>query len=225
VSERKGQPPPLRVNPAVSTRVTRSARSRAEILNAALAFLWSHPFRDMTVRAVTVPTGLSRSAFYQYFDDLHDLMDALLGMFRDEVLEACAPWFTGVGDPVALLHESLTQLVRVCHERGPLLRAVDDAAATDERFERTWSQFKDGFDEAVQARIESDQAQGLIAPFDAGPVALALNRLDAHTVIEAFGQHPMARPKPIAKALTRIWISTLYGSEWATQDSSDLIRT
>ena len=80
------------------------------------------------------------------------------------------------------------------------------------------------FDDAASARIEADQEQGLIPHFDARPVAIALNRLDAYTLIEAFGQRPRSQPEPVREALARIWISTLYGAEWLGKGSSDLVR-
>jgi len=215
---------PLRVSPRPVLKIPKSERTRAAILNAALDFLWSHPFRDMTVNAVMASAGASRSAFYQYFGDLHTLMETLLDMVQEEIFEVAAPWISGIGDPVALMQETLAGLVRVCYERGPFLRAITDAAATDQRFEEAWRQFLGSFDDAASARIEADQEQGLIPHFDARPVALALNRLDACTLIEAFGQHPRSQPEPVREALARIWISTLYGVEWLGQGSSDLVR-
>lgn len=85
----------------------------------------------MTVNALMASTGLSRSAFYQYFNGLHDLMEALLDMLKAEVFAVTGPWFTGIGDPVVLLNESLISLVDVCYRLGPIMRAIDDAAATD----------------------------------------------------------------------------------------------
>jgi hypothetical protein len=152
-------------------------------------------------------------------------METLLEMLRDEVFAATGSWFQGTGDPIALLNESLAGLVDVCYRLGPILRATDDAAATDERFEKAWNNFKKQFDDAVTARIEADQAQGLIPKFSARPVAIALNRLDAYTLIEAFGQKPRRKPKPVREALERIWISTLYGSKWLGKGASDLVRS
>jgi AcrR family transcriptional regulator len=178
----------------------------------------------MTVNALMASTGLSRSAFYQYFKDLHEVMETLLDMLKDEVFAVTGAWFEGVGDPIALLNESLSGLVGVCYRFGPVLRATDDAAATDSRLEQAWSQFVNQFDDAVTARIEADQKQGLIPNFDASPVAVALNRLDAYTLIDAFGQRPRKQPEPVREALVRIWISTLYGSEYLESNASDLVR-
>ena len=225
MSEIRKTSPPLRVEPQPTPKIGKSERTRAAILNAGLEFVWSHPFRDLTVNALMTPTGMSRSAFYQYFKDLHDLMETLLDMLRDEVFAATGSWFRGTGDPIALLNESLAGLVDVCYRLGPILRATDDAAATDERFEKAWNNFKKQFDDAVTARIEADQAQGLIPKFSARPVAIALNRLDAYTLIEAFGQKPRGKPEPVREALERIWISTLYGSRWLGKGASDLVRS
>jgi len=214
-----------RATPKPTPSISKAERTRAAILDAALEFIWSHPFRDMTVKSLTTSAGLSRSAFYQYFDDLHDLMETLLDMLKGEVFAVTGPWFEGVGDPIALLNESLTGLVEVCYRLGPILRATDDAAASDKRLEHAWAQFFDQFDDAVTTRIEADQAQGLIPDFDARPVAIALNCLDAYTLIDAFGQRPRRQPEPVREALARIWISTLYGSEWLGSGPSNLVRT
>ena len=146
-------------------------------------------------------------------------------MMAEEIFVAASPWIAGVGDPVALINESLSGLVKVCYRRGPFLQAIFDATSTDQRFEKDWSEFLGRFDDAGCARIEGDQKQGLIAAFDAFPVAFALNRLDAYTIIEAFGKRPRRKPKPVRKALVRLWVSTLYGSEWVKKGSSNLVRT
>jgi len=213
-----------RMSPQPVPRIGKSERTRAAILDAALEFIWSHPFRDMTVNTLMASTSLSRSAFYQYFNDLHEVMETLLDMLKDDVFAVTGAWFEGAGDPITLLNESLSGLVTVCYRLGPILRATDDAAATDRRLENTWMQFVGQFDDAVTARIEADQKQGLIPAFDARPVAVALNRLDAYTVIDAFGQRPRKRPEPVREALARIWVSTLYGSAYLGRASSELVR-
>ena len=190
----------------------RAERTRRAILDAAVEFLWTRPFRDMTVAELMSITGAGRSAFYQYFDDLYGLMETLLLELEEDIFEAASPWFSGEGDPMPLLQQSLTGLVRVCYERGPILRAVADASTTDARLERAWASFLDQFDDAVTARIEQQQAQGLIPAFDARPVAVAFNRLDASLLIHCFGRHPRTNPEPVREALTRIWASTLYSS-------------
>ena len=217
--------PRLRAASRLDLKIAKSDRTRAAILDAALEFVWSRPFHEMTVNSLMTSTEVSRSAFYQYFSDLHVLMQALLDMLEGEISMVIQPWYKGVGDPVALLNETMTGLVRVCYHRGPFLRAISDAATTDTRFEKDWRRFLRRFDDLGCARIAADQEQGLIPGFDPGPVCISLNRLNAFAMIEAFGQRPRSKPEPVRQALSRVWVSTLYGAEWVEQESSNLVRT
>jgi len=214
----------LRAEPEPTPKVGRSERTRAEILDAAFDFIWSRPFREMTVNSLMASTAVGRSAFYQYFRDLHELMETLLVTLEDEILQGAGPWFFGAGDPVALLDRSLDELVTACYRRGPFIKAVADAAPTDRRLEEAWNSFLGRFDDAVSARIAVDQELGLIARFDPRPLASALNRLDAYTFVHAFGQRPRNKPEPVLQAIRRLWISALYGPGWLEASTSTLVR-
>ena len=199
-----------RNDPRDTSTLRKSEQTRQAILDGALKFLWTKPFRDLTVAELMSLTGTSRSAFYQYFSDLHGLMETLLHDLQGEILGVAEPWFQGDADPVALLEESLSGLVKVCHKRGPIIRAVAEAAPMDERLETAWNKFLKVFDDAVVERIEEHQAAGLIASFDARPVAIALNRMDVGVIVHHFGRRPRSQPELVRQSITRIWISTLY---------------
>lgn len=220
----KQSPQRLVAEPQPIEKIGRSERTRAEILDAAFEFLWSRPFREMTVASLMEQTAHSRSAFYLHFESLHDLIEALLTTLESEILEGAYSWIADDGDPVALLYESLAAEVRICYQRGPFLKAVSDAAGTSAQLEDGWERFLDRFDDAVSERIAADQELGLIEAFDPRPVATALNRVDASLYLRAFGQRPRSRPEPVLDAIARVWISTLYGQQWATSRSSTLNR-
>lgn len=188
------------------------------ILNSAQEFLWTRPFREMTVGELMLITGTGRSAFYQYFKDLHELMETLLQGVAEEIHLAAEPWFNDEGDPFVLLQKSLSQLVDICYECGPILRAVMEASTTDERLELAWAEFLSQFDDAVTDQIEKHQAAGLISKFEARPVAVAFNRLDASLFIQAFGRHPRSNPEHVRDAIIRIWMSTLYPSIYSPRN-------
>jgi len=200
-----------RNDPRNPPALRKSERTRQAILDEALKFLWTHPFRELTVAELMSLAGTSRSAFYQYFQDLHDLMESLLRGLEEEIFGVAAPWLQGEGDPISLLEETMEGLVRVCYQQGPILRAVSDAAPMDQRLEKAWAGFLEAFDDAVTLRIEQHQKAGLIKTFDARPVAIALNRMDAYLLIHHFGRRPRGNRDSVREAILRIWISTLYG--------------
>jgi AcrR family transcriptional regulator len=178
----------------------------------------------MTVNSLMATLSISRSAFYRHFEDIYGLMEALLARLESEILEGASPWLSDNGDPVALLYESLAAEVRICYRHGPFLKAVSDAAGTNARLEDEWDWFLDRFDDAVSERIAGDQKLGLIQSFDPRPIATALNRVDATLYVRAFGQRPRRQPAPVLDAIVRVWISTLYGQQWATSRTSTLYR-
>jgi AcrR family transcriptional regulator len=214
----------LRVRPEPVPKIGKSERTRAAILDAAFELIWAQPFRDMTVNSLMKSVGVSRSTFYQYFKDLNDLMENLLSLLEEEIFTVCEPWLSGQGDPTVLLRETITGLVAVCYQHGPFLRAVADAAATDKDLERAWRRFMGRFDDVACERIEADQKQGLIPAFEARPVAVALNRLNVYTLIEAFGQRPRRKSEPVRDALIRIWTCSTYGIAQLTNPDSSLNR-
>ena len=169
----------ISVQPTPTRKIGKSERTRAEIHNAAFKFLWSRPFRDMTVDNLMKQTSVSRASFYNYFEDPHELMESLLAVLESDILEGANSWLTDDGDPVALLHESLAAEVAICYRCGPFLKAISDAAATDLRVENAWHSLLGRFDDAVSDRITADQKLGLIESFDPRPVATALNQVNA----------------------------------------------
>ena len=200
-------------DPRKPSEPSKSERTRQAILDAALDFLWSHPFRDLTIAELMAQTSVSRSVFYQYFADLHNLMENLLENLKQEILDVATPWLMAERGSAATLTESLSGLVKVCYRLGPILRAVVEAAPLDERLERAWNGFIKVFDDAVAERIARDQAMGLIPDFDSRGVAIALNRMDVGTFIHHFGRRPRSRPEPVFQSILQVWISTIYGRD------------
>jgi hypothetical protein len=49
MSNSENSPSPLHLTTQPTTRIDKSEQTRTAILNAALDFLWSRPFREMTV--------------------------------------------------------------------------------------------------------------------------------------------------------------------------------
>jgi AcrR family transcriptional regulator len=191
----------------------KSDKTQQSILDAALDYLWTKPYRSLTVSELMSKAGSSRSAFYRYYDDLPTMMEYLLNEFKEKIMAATGAWLNGEGDPIPLLVESLENMVEVSYQYGPILRAVLDAAPMNDRLEKAWTSFAKGFDDAVTHQIEHQQKAGLIKPFDARPVATALNRMNSEMVSHHFGHSPRGSQTDVRDAIIRVWVATLYGDE------------
>src|SRR5210317_1452996 len=95
------------------TALRKSDKTRQSILDAALKYLWTHPYRELTVNELMSLAGASRSAFYRYYEDLPALMEHLLQGLKEELFTVTAAWFIRDGDPISLLKESLGNMLSV----------------------------------------------------------------------------------------------------------------
>jgi AcrR family transcriptional regulator len=211
MSQIKNQPYRITLKEAAAPR--KSDKTRQAILDAALKYLWTHPYRDLTVNELMAIAGSSRSAFYRYYEDLPAMMEHLLNDFKEKIMTATSAWLTGEGDPISLLKDALGNMVEVSYQYGPILRAVLDASPMNDRLEKAWTSFAIGFDDAVTHQIEHQQKAGLIKPFDARPVATALNRMNSEMVSHHFGHSPRGSQTEVRDAIIRVWVATLYGDE------------
>jgi AcrR family transcriptional regulator len=179
----------------------------------------------MTVADVMDGTGLSRSAFYQYFADLHDLMESLLKEIEATMHQTANPWINGEGEPIAALREALRGIVQACVDHGPIIRAIKEAAPLDRRLERAWATFMRRWDDAVEKRIKAQQRGGLLSrSLDARRIANALNALDASVLITEFGRRPQGDPDSVLDTLHTIWGRTLYGNLRGSRERSNKRR-
>ena len=193
-----------------------SAETRQQILQAARAYLKTRPFRELTVAALMATTNLSRPAFYQYFADVHELMETLIAELSEEWAVAVVPWFTAEGDPVPGLAHTLRDVIRIAHDWGPLIRAVVDSAPTDARLEEAWDEVVQHYFDAVTDRIEKDQAAGRAPAFDARITSISLCLMNVQTFVHHFGQAKQFDPGEVWSMLTRLWVCTIYGHKaWA----------
>ncbi len=188
-----------------------STETRQQILQAAREFLKTRPFRELTVAALMGSTGLSRPAFYQYFADVHELIETLIADLRSDWEVEVVPWFTAEDDPVSGLAEALWGVIGVAHAWGPLIRAVVEAAPSDNRLEEAWNEVVTHYFDAATSRIEMDQAAGRAKDFDARNTAISLCLMNVSTFVHHFGQAEQSDRREVWATLAHLWISTIYG--------------
>jgi AcrR family transcriptional regulator len=197
-------------------RRRRPEEAEREILDAAEAFLRERPFRELTVDEVMARTGLSRPAFYAYFRDRYGLVTRLLERVGAELFEIDRGWLEGEGgDSRSKVRETLEGGAAFFARRGPLLRAVADAAANDPEVERLYRfGLLERFAQAVAARIRKGQAEGEMSRLlDPEAVGQALVLMTERYLLDTVSRDPRMEPAPVVEALTTIWSRTLYGPD------------
>ncbi len=115
--------------PAARSPRVASADARERILAAARRLLVQRPFSELTVDALMTEAGLKRTVFYRHFRDLPQLAPDLLPDAGDPLIDRIERVERERSEDV--VGEMIAGLVAVFAEHGPLLRAIDDAAARD----------------------------------------------------------------------------------------------
>jgi AcrR family transcriptional regulator len=184
----------------------------AEILQAAEDFLGERPFRELSVDEVMARTSLSRSSFYVYFRDRHDLLLRLIQEIGDALMETADRWLTGTGDPRADARDALEGLSAVYAEHGIVMRAIADAARVDPQVEHFYEDLIDRFVVANTAHIAEEIAAGRIPPMDPGETARALVWASEAYLVRTLGTVPPRQPREqVVETLSAIWVRVLYG--------------
>lgn len=205
----RGGARPLR-KPATRRR-RRPEEAEREILDAAERFLRARPFRDLHVWNLMDQTGLTRSSFYHYFVDRHDLVMRLTERLAGELFPINQVWFAS-GDPVKNLRIGYEGVGRFWARHGPVLRALADAATHDRKVEKVYRAFVDRFVRMTADRIRDDIAKGLIEPLDADETARALILMSERYLGEHLGRRSANDWRPVVQTLVTIWQRALYGA-------------
>ena len=180
--------------------------TRREILGAADRLLRERPYRELSVDLVMAQTGLSRTAFYRHFDDVPSLVLELLEDVGRELYAIAERWRAkAVADFAGSAREGLSGTVAFMVGHGRLVRAVRDAAATDELIERGYRRFLDAFAEMMQSGFDELVQAGQLEVPDTRAVARALNFMNEAFLLDEFGHAPLGDPEVALATLEMIW--------------------
>jgi TetR/AcrR family transcriptional regulator, ethionamide resistance regulator len=181
--------------------------ARQQIRDAAVQFLREHPFREMSVDVVMADTPLARSAFYRHFDDVTELIEQLQEEVGGELYALVKKWSTSPPEEFAdAAQRGLAELVHFFEQHGPLVRAVSDAATTDERVEASYNAAVETYDKLIAGGLDALIAAGRLEPCDTQALARALNLASLTYLLDCFGREPTADPQTVVNTLKIIWL-------------------
>ena len=176
--------------------------NRRRIVEAAAELVREVSFSRLRV------AGIGRTIFYRHFDDLVDLMTSTGRQAIEELFAAQAALADArIEYGEEAVREAVALPVGVYHRHGPVLRAVSEAAAADERLAANQTLVRDRFDEliaGVLAEIEERRGPPIAEPLQ---TARALNRLAESYLLDAFGREARTTPEAATDAISEIWVS------------------
>jgi TetR/AcrR family transcriptional regulator, ethionamide resistance regulator len=184
--------------------------TRQEILAAGDRFLRERPYRELSVEVVMAQTGLTRTAFYRHFDDVTELVLRLLADVGRELYGIAEQWRGAAGsDYPSAAREALAGIVDFFVRHGQLVRAIAEAAATDEEIERGYRGFVEAFIEMTREALDALVARGQLQVPDTLGLARALNLMNEAYLLSEFGRDPLGDRDVALATLETVWLRSV----------------
>jgi len=109
---------------------------------------------EMTIEAITQRAGMSRSAFYFYFESKHDLLRAAVGEVLQDMMFAANTFFDGtLGDPKEELRVGIGNVVKAWRNHAGVMRGLSEGSATDPTLRQFLEEFVESFVQPTTKRV------------------------------------------------------------------------
>jgi len=187
------------------------------LLSAAEALLAEKPFTEVSVGEVAARAGISRPAFYFYFDTKHSLLAALLERVMKDKLEIALRGFGTTEtdpDPQRTFEQNYSEILALWREHSAVVVAASDAMASDAELREVYTGLLRLFIEPATAWIEQERATGR-APggTDAATLATTLVWMSERNLYAALlGMEPKVSDAERVAALAEVWIRSVFGT-------------
>ncbi|UDY22615.1 TetR/AcrR family transcriptional regulator [Nocardioides sp. Kera G14] len=192
--------------------VNRGDQRRAALLTAFDELLREQTLEQVNVAEISRRAGVTRSAFYFYFESKAAAVLALMAELYDDASDATDQLVKAEGEPVPRIRAVITTLFDSVDKTPHTYRALLEARATSPGVRELWDAGRTEFATMVAEMIERERAAGHAPP---GPDAHALAAVLLDLNDNAVERHALAAAPPRERhidALTHIWITTIYGS-------------
>jgi AcrR family transcriptional regulator len=199
---------------AVATATTRvQARRtrqqvRARIVVSATDLIRRRSYAELSVDEVMRAAGLGRTIFYRHFDDLGDLLVRVSQEAIEELYEAQPPLEEVIpGDEIEAIHRGLEPAVAVYRRHGPLLRAVAEAATSDDQLARGHAAMRRRFSDLNLRYLSEARERGGAALADVAETAEAMTVMNEAYLLDAFGREPRVSVEVAVRTLSELWLA------------------
>ncbi|MFC3962398.1 TetR/AcrR family transcriptional regulator [Nocardia jiangsuensis] len=207
-------------------RTDRRAPHRGDLRRSALLGALAELLQDsggdldpITIAEISKRAGVTRSAFYFYFENKAAAVAATLEEMYDEIF-AVTDVLVGAGDPAARIEHTARGLVEFSERHRHLLRAALEARYASPEVRRMWEADRQAFIPAIAAMIDGERAAGR-APDGADATALAdVLLLLNERLLERLTLGDGLDRENYVNAVVTVWLRTVYGRTPADRGTS-----
>lgn len=199
----------------------RSDVRRAAILEALDRWLQDSDLETINVADIAGEAGVTRSAFYFYFENKAAAVAALMEQMVDETLRVSDAFTSSTGAPQARVQTMLDGLINMWTRHRHLFKAMLEARGSGGTIREIWDAATASFVDSVAAMIRADRAAGR-APEGLDAAVLASVLLDVNgRMLERLTLGGVLTRAQLIDGTAAIWLSTIYGVAWMPEWSQE----
>jgi len=200
-------------NRLVDRRGTNKGDARRDALLSAFdELLREQTLDDINVAEISRRAGVTRSAFYFYFESKALAVMALMQELYDAAADANEMLVKAEGDPEERIRTAIALLFDTVDSSPHTYRALLEARGSNPDVRLMWDAGLADFAGVIAGMIETERAAGrAVEDPDANAVAAVLLDLNNH----ALERHALGSGPPREQhidALVSIWLRTIYGT-------------
>lgn len=204
--------------------VVRSDVRREAILDALDGWLRDSSLEAINVAEIAKQAGVSRSAFYFYFENKAAAVAALMERIIDEVEAVNTDFVTGGAEPRERVAAMLGGLLDTCERYRHVFAAMLEARGSSAAVREIWDSARESFAPSVAGLIAAQReslrsplerhSPSLRSPLDTVPdprvLALVLLEFNDRIIERFILGGPLSRAE-LTHGAAAVWLSTVYG--------------
>lgn len=195
--------------------VVRSDMRREAILDALDEWLRASSLEAVNIAEIAKQAGVSRSAFYFYFENKAAAVAALMERIIDEVDMVNTEFVAGEANPRDRVRTMLDGLFDTCDRYRHVFAAMLEARGSSAAVREIWDSARESFGPSVAELIAAQRhSPSLRSPLEAEPeprvLALVLLEFNDRIIERFILGGPLSREE-LTDAAAAVWLSTVYG--------------
>jgi AcrR family transcriptional regulator len=184
---------------------------RSALLQSLDQHLQESSFESINIADISRRAGVTRSAFYFYFESKAAAVAALMEELYDEIFAVSRGLTSLDGTPASRIGSMVTGLFEATRRHEHLFAAMLEARATSQAVREMWDADLLSFVEPLAQMIRAERTAGR-APDGPDPVALATMLLELNDrALERLVRGGSLSIEQETEAVTAIWLRAIYG--------------